>query len=54
MKEKGHTAYTSERVAHKVFNLIIWRKEIAGKTQSQIGWDVKEIQYESVNQTKLA
>jgi hypothetical protein len=37
MKEKGHTAYTAESVALEVFNLITWRKEIAGETQSQIG-----------------
>lgn len=54
MKEMGHTAYTAERVAREIFNLITWRKEIVGKTQSQIGQEVKEIQYESVNQTKLA
>jgi hypothetical protein len=39
VKEEG---YTAERVAHKVFDLINWRKEIAGKTQSKIGYDVRE------------
>lgn len=37
MKEKGHAAYTAERVANKVFNLITWRKDITGTTQPQIG-----------------
>jgi hypothetical protein len=42
-KENGHTAYaahteyTAERVAHIAFNLINWRKEFTGKSQSQIG-----------------